>query len=132
MVRFCKLRQHITNWIRFLKEETISRPLLVKSILTLNASGHFSPSNKSKPIPEKVIHNNLICFDDRAHAEAFNAFFKSVFHEHSGCKVNLEEPTTLLTVNCSLCYVQVTVEEISKIFSSLDVYKALRLDNLPT
>ena len=46
--------------------------------------------------------------------------------------MNLEKPTTLLTVSCSLCYIQVTVEEISKILSSLDVYKALGPDNLPT
>ena len=46
--------------------------------------------------------------------------------------MNLEEPTTLLTVSRSLCYIQVTVEEISKVLSSLDVYKALGPDNLPT
>ena len=45
--------------------------------------------------------------------------------------MNLEEPT-LPTVNTSLCYIQVTVEEISKLISSLDVHKALGWDNMPT
>ena len=58
--------------------------------------------------------------------------FLNVFKDNSGCKVNLKEPTTLLTVSRSLWYVQVTVEEISKILSSLDLYKGLGQENLPT
>ena len=46
--------------------------------------------------------------------------------------MNLKEPTTLLTVSRSLCYVEVTIEEISKILGSLDVYNTLGPDNLPT
>lgn len=132
MEKFRKLRQHIKNWIRFERRNYIKT---IASEIHTNSKRFwtfFSFKNKRKPIPEKVIFNNFTFSDDRARAEAFNAFFKSVFKDHSGCNVNLEEPTTLLTDNRSLCYVQVTVEEISKILISLDVYKALGPDNLPT
>ena len=48
---------------------------------------------------------------------------------HSRCQVTFEEPA--ITDN-SLCRVQVSVEEISKILSSLDVLKAVGPDKLPT
>ena len=48
---------------------------------------------------------------------------------HSRCQVTFEE--TVITDN-SLCRVQVSVEEISKILSSLDVLKAVGPDKLPT
>ena len=48
---------------------------------------------------------------------------------HSRCQVTFEEP--VITDN-SLCRVQVSVEEISKILSSLDVLKAIGPDKLPT
>ena len=47
----------------------------------------------------------------------------------SRCQVTFEEP--VITDN-SLCRVQVSVEEISKILSSLDVLKAVGPDKLPT
>ena len=54
-----------------------------------------------------------------------------VIVNHSGCEVNLDEPT-IPTGNTSLSYIQVTVEEISKMLSSLDVHKVIGRDNLPT
>ena len=100
MEKFRKLRQHIKNWIRFERRNYITT---IASEIHTNSKRFwtfFSFKNKRKPIPEKDIHNNFTFSDDRARAEAFNAFFKSVFKDHSGCKVNLEEPTTLLTVPC--------------------------------
>ena len=48
---------------------------------------------------------------------------------HSRCQVTFEEP---VTTDNSLCCVQVSVEEISKILSSLDVLKTIGPDKLPT
>ena len=127
MEKFRKLRQHIKNWIRFEIRNYIKT---IASEIHTNSERFwtfFSFKNKRKSIPEKVIHYIFTFSDDRARAEAFNAFFKSDFKDHSSCKVNLE-----LTVSRSLCYIQVTVGEFSKVLSSLDVYKALGPDNLPT
>ena len=52
-----------------------------------------------------------------------------VIKDHSRCQVTFDEP--VITDN-SLCRVQVSVEEISKILSSLDVHKAIGPDKLPT
>ena len=52
-----------------------------------------------------------------------------ISRSHSRCQVTFEEP--VITDN-SLCRVQVSVEEISKILSSLDVLKAIGPDKLPT
>ena len=103
MEKFRKLGQHIKNWIRFERRNHIKTIGIEIHTNSKRFWTFFSFKNKRKPIPEKVIHNNFTFSDDRARAEAFNAFFESVFKDHSGCKVNLEEPTTLLTVSRSLC-----------------------------
>ena len=131
MEKFRKLRQHIKNWIRSERRNYIKT---IANEIHTNSKRFwtfFTFKNKKKPVPEKIVYNNFTFSDDRARAEAFSEFFKSVFKDHSGCKVNSEKPT-LPTVDTSLCYIQVTVEEISKLLSSLDVHKALGPDNMPT
>ena len=133
MEKFRKLRQHIKNRIRLERRnyiKTIASEIHTNSkrfwtFFSFKTSGNISRKRLSITTSPPLMIELVL-------RQAFNAFFKSVFKDHSGCKVNLEEPTTLLTVIRSLCYVQVTVEEISKILSSLDVYKALGPDNLPT
>lgn len=129
MEKFRKLRQHLKNWIR------LERRNYVKNIADEIHSNskrfwsYFAFKNKAKPIPDKLTYNNTTFSDDRARAEAFNDFFKSVYKDHSRCQVTFDEP--VITDN-SLCHVQVSVEEISKILSSLDVHKAIGPDKLPT
>ena len=91
---------------------------------------YFAFKNKAKPIPDKLTYNNTTFSDDRARAHAFNRFLKSVYKpDHSRCQVAFDEPA--ITDN-SLCRIQISVEEISKILSSLDVHKAIGPDKLPT
>ena len=131
MENFRKLRQHIKNWIRSERRNYIKTIANEVHTNSKRFWTFFTFKNKKKPVPEKIVYNNFTFSDDRARAEAFSEFFKSVFKDHSGCKVNLEKPT-LPKVNTSLYYIQVKVEEISKLLSSLDVHKALGSDNMPT
>ena len=129
MEKFRKLRQHLKNWIR------LERRNYVKNIADEIHSNskrfwsYFAFKNKAKPIPDKLTYNNTTFSGDRARAEPFNDFFKSVYKDHSWCQVTFDEPA--ITDN-SLCRVQVSVEEISKILSSLHVHKAIGPDKLPT
>ena len=50
--------------------------------------------------------------------------FKSVYKHHSRCEVILDEP---VITDDSLCYDQVSAEEISNILSSLDVHNLIHL-----
>ena len=81
--------------------------------------------NNLFPLP----YNNTTFLDDPAQDEAFNGFFKSVYKDHSRCEVTRDKP--VITDN-RLCHVQVSLEEISKILSSLDVQKLIGPDKLLT
>ena len=81
--------------------------------------------NNLFPLP----YNNTTFLDDPAQDEAFNGFFKSVYKDHSRCEVTRDKP--VITDN-RLCHVQVSLEEISKILSSLDVHKLIGPDKLLT
>lgn len=125
MKKFHKSRQHI--------QKLDSLQKLVKSILTLNVCGHnFFLLQRRGNLSQKSLSITVSPFLTIELVQRLSMPFLNVFKDNSGCKVNLKEPTTLLTVSRSSWYVQVTVEEISKILSSLDLYKGLGQENLPT
>lgn len=105
MEKFCKLRQYIKNWICFERRNYIK---IIVSEIYINFKCFwifFFFKNKRKFILEKVIYNNFIFFDDRVCVEVFNVFFKFVFKDYLGCKVNLEEFIIFFIVSCFLCYI---------------------------
>ena len=131
MEKFRKLRQHLKSWIRLERKNYVKNIAYETHSNSKRFWSYFAFKNKARPIPDKsqITYNNTTFSDDRARNEAFNDFLKSVYKDHSRCQVTFDEPA--ITDN-SLCHVQVSVEEISKILSSLEVHKAIGPDKLPT